>query len=143
MTKSHLLQVIWWGEMDSFFHWLSQNIPPDFSGIYLNRTQIYPNCSKIRDSKPCLLGGAKKLCLPQLTGQSVFRRFILIIYIYIFSISRYLIGDYWLAVLRVQVNLCQKLSFLHLLTHNMKTDCSWNYHENYKHRTCSVHVLRL
>ena len=40
----------------------------------------------------------------------------------------------------VQVNLCQKLSFLHQLTHNMTTDCSWNYHENYK---CSAHVLHL
>ena len=90
------------GERDSFFHWLSQNIPPDFSGIYLNRTQIHPNCSKIRDSKPCLLGGAKNLCLPQLTGQSAFRRFTLIIYVYIhihFSVSTYLIGEYWLAVL--------------------------------------------
>ena len=27
----------------------------------------------------------------------------------------------------VQVNLCQKLLFLHQLTHNMTTDCSWNY----------------
>ena len=26
----------------------------------------------------------------------------------------------------VQVNLCQKLLFLHQLTHNMTTDCSWN-----------------
>ena len=23
----------------------------------------------------------------------------------------------------------------------MTTDCSWNYHENYKRRTCSAHVL--
>ena len=29
----------------------------------------------------------------------------------------------------VQVNLCQKLLFLHQLTHNMTTDYSWNYHE--------------
>ena len=35
----------------------------------------------------------------------------------------------------VQVNLCQKLLFLHKLTHNMTSDCSWNYHENYKRRT--------
>ena len=27
----------------------------------------------------------------------------------------------------VQVNLCQKLLFLHQLTHNMMTDCSFNY----------------
>ena len=27
----------------------------------------------------------------------------------------------------VQVNLCQKLLFLHQLTHNMTTDCSLNY----------------
>ena len=26
-----------------------------------------------------------------------------------------------------QVNLCQKLLFLHQLTHNMMTDCSFNY----------------
>ena len=27
----------------------------------------------------------------------------------------------------VQVNLCQKILFLHQLTHNMTTDCSWIY----------------
>ena len=41
----------------------------------------------------------------------------------------------------VQVNLCQKVLFLHKLTHNMTTDCSWNYHENYKDRTCSALVV--
>ena len=30
----------------------------------------------------------------------------------------------------VQVNLCQKLLFLHQLTHNMETDCSLNYKFN-------------
>ena len=30
---------------------------------------------------------------------------------------------------KVQVNLCQKLLFLHQLTHNMTKGCSWNYHE--------------
>ena len=38
--------------------------------------------------------------------------------------------------------LCQKLLFLHQLTLNMTTDCSGNYHENYKRRTwaeCSFH----
>ena len=30
----------------------------------------------------------------------------------------------------VQVNLCQKLLFLHQLTHNMVTDCSLNYNFN-------------
>ena len=30
--------------------------------------------------------------------------------------------------LLLQVNLCQKLLFLHQLTHNMTTDCSLNYH---------------
>ena len=30
----------------------------------------------------------------------------------------------------VQVNLCQKLLFLHQLTHNMTTDCSLNYKFN-------------
>ena len=43
----------------------------------------------------------------------------------------------------VQVNLCQKLLFLHQLTHNMTTDCSLNYHKNYKHRTWAEHVLLL
>ena len=38
-------------------------------------------------------------------------------------------------IVGIQVNLCQKLLFLHLLTHNMTTDCSWNYHRNYKRRT--------
>ena len=41
----------------------------------------------------------------------------------------------------IQVILCQKHSFLHQLTQNMTTDCSWNYHENYKHRTWVEHVL--
>ena len=40
----------------------------------------------------------------------------------------------------LQVNLCQKLSFLHLLTHNMTTDCSLNY-KKYKFSTCCVHKL--
>ena len=30
----------------------------------------------------------------------------------------------------VQVNLCQKLLFLHQLTHSMTTDCSLNYNFN-------------
>ena len=41
-------------------------------------------------------------------------------------------------MLKIQVNFCQKLLFLHLLTHNMTTDCSWNYHENYKVCPCSA-----
>ena len=41
----------------------------------------------------------------------------------------------------VQVNLCQKLLFLHQLTHNITIDCSWNYHKNYKCRTLAEHVL--
>ena len=35
-------------------------------------------------------------------------------------------GNYLRSIL-IQVNLCQKLLFLHQLTHNMTTDCSWNY----------------
>ena len=31
---------------------------------------------------------------------------------------------------KVQLNVCQKLLFLHQLTHNMTTDCSRNCHEN-------------
>ena len=30
----------------------------------------------------------------------------------------------------LQVNLCQKLLFLHQLTHNMTTDCLFNYKFN-------------
>ena len=60
----------------------------------------------------------------------------------------------------VQVNLCRKLLFLHQLTQNMTTDCSWNYEFsswNYEFSTwklqaqnmfcpcmfyaCSIHVL--
>ena len=44
----------------------------------------------------------------------------------------------------VQVNLCQNLLFLHQLTHNMTKDFSLIYqflHENYKLRTCCVHIL--
>ena len=47
----------------------------------------------------------------------------------------------------VQVNLCQKLLILHQLTHNMITDCSWNYEfSTWKFqaqnmgRTCYVHT---
>ena len=46
----------------------------------------------------------------------------------------------------IQVNLCQKLLFLHQLTHNMTTDCSLNYKFNTwklqsqnMGRTCCVH----
>ena len=39
--------------------------------------------------------------------------------------------------LLLQVNLCQKLLFLHQLNHNLTTDCWWNYNENYKRRTCN------
>ena len=66
----------------------------------------------------------------------------------------------------VQVNLCQKLLFLHQLTHNMTTDCSLNYKfntwklqaqtwgehvvyrkcfwhaEQFLYTTCSPHVLQ-
>ena len=48
----------------------------------------------------------------------------------------------------VQVNFCQKLLFLHQLTHNMTTDCSLNYKFNtgkFQPQTwgeCSPHVLR-
>ena len=51
------------------------------------------------------------------------------------------LDTYNFAYSEVQVNLCQKLLFLHQLTHNMATNCSWNYHEIYKHRTCSAYVL--
>ena len=41
----------------------------------------------------------------------------------------------------VQVNLFQKPSFLHQLTHNMARDCSLNSPEKYKLKTCCVQVL--
>ena len=43
----------------------------------------------------------------------------------------------------IQVNLSQKLLFLHQLTHNMTTDCSWNYHEKYKRRTLAESLSAL
>ena len=42
-----------------------------------------------------------------------------------------------LGQVQMQVNLCQKLSFLNQLTHNMMTDCSLNY----KFRTCCIQIL--
>ena len=39
------------------------------------------------------------------------------------------IGENVRNIAEIQVNLCQKLLFLHQLTHNMTTDCLWNYHE--------------
>ena len=41
----------------------------------------------------------------------------------------------------LQVNLFQKPSFLHQLTHNMTRDCSLNSPEKYKFRTCCVQIL--
>ena len=45
---------------------------------------------------------------------------------------------------RLQVNLCQKLLFLHQLTHNMMTDCSLNYKFNtwkFQAQTWGGHVV--
>ena len=47
------------------------------------------------------------------------------------------------SLLSVQVNLCQKLSFLHQLTNNMTTDCSLNYKFNtwkFQAQTWEEHV---
>ena len=41
-------------------------------------------------------------------------------------------------VIKIQVNLCEKLSFLNQLTHNMTKDCSFN---SPKFRTCCVQKL--
>ena len=44
----------------------------------------------------------------------------------------------------LQVNLCQKLLFLHQLTHNMTTDCSLNYKFNtwkFQAQTWGEHVV--
>ena len=46
--------------------------------------------------------------------------------------------------LHVQVNLCQKLLFLHQLTHNITTDCSLNYKFNtwkFQAQTWGEHVV--
>ena len=37
-------------------------------------------------------------------------------------------------------SLSEAIFFLYQLTHNVTTDCSWNYHENYKRRTWAEHV---
>ena len=45
---------------------------------------------------------------------------------------------------KLQVNLCQKLLFLHQLTHNMTTDCWLNYNFNtwkFQARTWGDHVV--
>ena len=47
-------------------------------------------------------------------------------------------------LLSVQVNHCQKLLFLHLLTHNMTTDCSLNFKFNtwkFQAQTWGEHVV--
>ena len=41
----------------------------------------------------------------------------------------------------VQVNLCQKLLFLHQLTHNITTDCSLNLQIQYMKIASSEHVM--
>ena len=46
-------------------------------------------------------------------------------------------------IMAVQVNLCQKLLFLHQLNQNMIKDYSWNYHENYKRRTWAEHAQNM
>ena len=71
--------------------------------------------------------------------------------------------NFTLLLTTVQVNLCQKLLFLHQLTHNMTIDCSLNYRfntwkfqaqtwgghivyrnsEQFMYTTCSEHVLSL
>ena len=45
---------------------------------------------------------------------------------------------------KIQVNLCQRVLFLHQLTHNMTTDCSLNYKFNtwkFQAQTWGEHVL--
>ena len=49
-----------------------------------------------------------------------------------------------LFIFEVQVNLCQKLLFLHQLTHNIMRDCSWNYKFNtwkFQAQTGREHVV--
>ena len=44
-------------------------------------------------------------------------------------------------VSKIQVNLCQKLLFLHQVTHNMTKDCSLNYEFSTWKLQCCVHKL--
>ena len=55
-----------------------------------------------------------------------------------------ILSKHWIK--EIQVNLCQKLLFLHQLTHNMTTDCSlnyqfstWKFQAQNTLRTCFVH----
>ena len=52
-----------------------------------------------------------------------------------------MVGQIWIT--QVQVNLCQKLLFLHQLTHNMTTDCSLKIPSRNLGRTCCVQKLFL
>ena len=52
--------------------------------------------------------------------------------------------SYTFFILAIQVNLCQKLLFLHQPTHNMTTDCSLNYKFNtwkFQAQTWGDHVV--
>ena len=66
------------------------------------------------------------------------RKKLLIIH-YINSWPKY--GLFDLLWKNVQVNLFQKPSFLHQLTHNMTRDCSLNSKKKYKFTTCCVQKL--
>ena len=54
------------------------------------------------------------------------------------------VASFGFGLLLVQVNLCQKLLFLHHLIHNMTTDCSLNYKFNtwkFQAQTWGEHVV--
>ena len=73
--------------------------------------------------------------------------FTLIINLYVVTLASwwrftFLIKIWTFPTYTVQVNLCQKLLFLHQLTHNMTTHCSLNYEwSTYMKITSSEHVV--
>ena len=58
----------------------------------------------------------------------IFKRFNLTRMSILQSPSTHFLSNFW--PIQVQINLCQKLLFLHQLTHNMTSDCSLNYKFN-------------
>ena len=67
--------------------------------------------------------------------------------IYIWILNMILVERKLIRIIRTQVNLCQKLLFLHQLTHNMTTfmfmELPRKLQGQNMGRTCSTHVLRL
>ena len=89
------------------------------------------------DSQVQMKSGCEKMFLPSLKTSAFFS----------IDVTRWYYADrsYLDKGQKIQVNLCQKLLFLHQLTYNMTTNCSLNYnfniHENAKLRTWGEHVV--